>query len=423
MSKDKSIFKNKNFSLLFFGKLVSQVGDAIYNLSVAWFILSLTGSSVQMGVYIATCALIFLIFTPVGGVLADKFNRVKVLYMTDFIRGFVVLASAIVIYLDFSVSITLITLYLTGIILNVSGSIFAPASMAIVPELIEETDLLKANSFMSMIQQFSSILGVIAGGIIYGIIGPFGVFIINGISYLLSAITEVFIKPIAKKAARHDPQASFLKQLKLGLTYILKNKGLATIISFAVFLNFLFPPIVAVFLPYIFNQTLKVAVFNLSITEVALSFGGIVGAIALTKQKKEIEIRKAFIYGSLTLFPFISLIPLLLYFRTEGHLIHFAFMLLLSLILMVVGIIMSIINIPVYASLQKNINPDLLGRIFSIIMTLCSFAMPLGVLLFGWLIAQISVIPALIVNAAILALVLIVMIIKRQSLQVNFTES
>ncbi len=417
---NKPFLLGKNFALLFFGKLVSQVGDAVYNLSVAWFILTLTGSAVQMGLYIALCTLIYLIFTPMGGVFADKFSRVKIIYTTDFIRGIAVTGSAVVIFLELSTPLTLLTLYITAVILNISGSIFAPASMSIIPELVNENDLLKANSFMSMIQQFSSIIGVMAGGILYSIIGPFGIFVINASSYILSGFTELFIKPQPREIT--PLKETFFQQFRYGFAFILKNKGLMTIIFFAVFMNFLLPPIFAVFLPYIFNQSLNVAVINLSITEVALSFGGIIGAIVLTQSKKDIEIRKAFIYGSLLLFPLICSIPVLLYLRTSGELTHFVFMVILSALLAFMGLTMSIINIPVYANLQKNIKPEIQGRIFSIVMTLCSIAMPLGVLLFGWLIAQISVIPALIANGAFLGVVLILMVIKRNSIQVNFAD-
>lgn len=418
----KNMLINRNFALLFYGKLVSQIGDGIYNLAVSWFILSLTGSSLQMGIYLATCTFIFMIFTPISGVLADKFNRIKIIYWMDFIRGFAVTIAAVFIYLNISEFVTLLVLYITAITLNIAGSLFAPTSMAVVPELVDESDLTNANSFLSMVQQFSSIIGVIAGGVIYGIIGPFGVFALNASSYLLSGLSETFIKPSTKREETRNKTESFLEQLKYGFRYIISNKGLTSIIGFAVFMNFLLPPIFAVYLPYIFNQTLNVTVINLSITDVAISVGGIFGAIALTKYKKEIDIKKTFIYGSCILFILITLLPVLLYFRTNGVLVHLLFMILLSVVLMIIGVTLSIINIPVYTTLQKNVKQEIQGRIFSIVMTLCQIAMPLGVLLFGWLISKVSIIPALISNVIVLAVVIIVMIIKRNAFKVDFVE-
>ncbi|HOE06975.1 MAG TPA: hypothetical protein PLQ99_04710, partial [Bacilli bacterium] len=97
--QSKTVLKNKNYMLLFIGTLVSNMGAIFYNFAIGLYILSLTGNNAAIqGFYLGLCGIVFLVFTPIGGVIADRKNKVKIVYGTDYIRGVLIVISAISIY-------------------------------------------------------------------------------------------------------------------------------------------------------------------------------------------------------------------------------------------------------------------------------------------------------------------------------------
>ncbi|MFZ9139130.1 MAG: MFS transporter, partial [Bacilli bacterium] len=83
----KRFLINTDFALLFFGRLVSDIGHHLYNFAIGWYVLTITSSAAQAGFYMAFGTIIFVILTPVAGVLVDRWDRIKIIYITDYIRG------------------------------------------------------------------------------------------------------------------------------------------------------------------------------------------------------------------------------------------------------------------------------------------------------------------------------------------------
>jgi MFS family permease len=86
---------NAQFDKLFWGRLVSEIGHYLYHFAIGWYILDLTSSAAQTGIYLAFTGIIQVIMTPLGGVLVDRWNRVKVIYMTDFLRSGIILLAGL----------------------------------------------------------------------------------------------------------------------------------------------------------------------------------------------------------------------------------------------------------------------------------------------------------------------------------------
>ena len=198
--------KNKNFILLFFGQLVSNLGQVFYTFAISWYILDLTGSAGSSGLYLAFGAIVAIIFTPLGGVISDRFNRAKIIYITDYVRGFsILLAGLIIMYngvinigsfsLDLSsFSFKLIVLYINSFILSANSALFGPAVSAIIPSIVPDEALQKANASLQTQGSIVNIAGLVLAGALYSLIGVAAIFIINGIAYIGSAISEMFIK-------------------------------------------------------------------------------------------------------------------------------------------------------------------------------------------------------------------------------------
>ena len=86
--KKQNVFRNRNFRLVFLGALVSELGSILYSFAVSFYILDISGNNAFLqGLYLALCGVAMLVFTPVGGVMGDRFNKAKIMYLCDYLKG------------------------------------------------------------------------------------------------------------------------------------------------------------------------------------------------------------------------------------------------------------------------------------------------------------------------------------------------
>jgi len=146
--KTGGLLKNRNFMLLFIGQVVSNLGNAVFSIAVVWYIMSLVGEN-DSGAYIGIfgmCTLIpFIVFGPISGVYVDKIDRKKIIVGTDVIRGLIMIALMILMYIDFY---PLVSLFVLTIISVIFGTFFNPAVNASIPNVVDEEQLIRANSLM-----------------------------------------------------------------------------------------------------------------------------------------------------------------------------------------------------------------------------------------------------------------------------------
>ena len=83
----KNVFSVRNFRLVFFGALVSELGAVLYSFAVSFYILEISGNNAFLqGLYLALCGVMLLLFTPLGGVLGDRNNKAKIMFVCDYIK-------------------------------------------------------------------------------------------------------------------------------------------------------------------------------------------------------------------------------------------------------------------------------------------------------------------------------------------------
>jgi MFS family permease len=268
----RTIFRNRNFSLLFFGNLVSSIGNVFYNFAVSWYILQITGSALQAGTYLATGGMISILVSPFAGVIADRFNKVRIVYLTDFVRGIAVIAAGIAVGLNLSDGWTLLVLYVVTIVLSINGALFQPAVVSLQADILPPEEYQSANASINLIRSFEGIIGVLLGGTLYALLGIEWIFIINGASFILSGISEMLIhfEYIRK------PQLSWksgVEDLVGGLRYFVARKGLMQLMISILLLNFAFVPMFSNVLPFTFNQILQTSPIDFSIVQVSISVG------------------------------------------------------------------------------------------------------------------------------------------------------
>lgn len=377
-----SLYKNKNFILLFLGKLVSQVGDVIYNMAIGWYILTITQSAIQMSFYMAFGTIVYVLCGPFGGVIADRLNRKWLMVWMDIIRGATVAIIGFIMFLGFE---SIWFLYIASFILSICGAIFVPSSNALVPNIVEDEHLTKANSMAGSVNSISNIVGLVAGGALYALVGIKVIFILNAVSYILSGISEIFINYKNNIAFDEKEKRHFIRELIDTYKYIKSERGLFIIIWLGTLINFIIVPLFAVFMPYIYNQILKTSALEYSYVGSAESIGFIIGAIIISAIPQRDKINGYLKMGMVAFSLLIFNIYVFINFYTKGMIPTKGIIISFTVISLLLGTFSSIINIPLGVLMQRKIPNELLGKASSLLNTLVMAAMPIGMVVGGTL--------------------------------------
>ncbi|MCK9235157.1 MAG: MFS transporter [Acholeplasmataceae bacterium] len=406
-----NVFRNKNFTLLFFGVLVSNIAHVLFNFAISLYVLRVANqaygakqAAITQAVYLAIAGIVLLIFMPLGGVLADKLNKVRIMYMTDFIRGFTIAATALVIFfVDHTLTI-LIVLFLMNIILSINSAIFNPASSSLLRFIVDDESLQQASAYLQGSSNLQNIIGLILGGIIYATLGIQWIFLINAFGYLFSAISEMFIRYDYLEHTEADVEISFkvmTADFKSGLSYLFSQKALFATVMMALFLNFFFSPLFSNGLPYfiefglanesryLFDHFLTPETWY-AVISVSISISSILMALILSRQKTKTKYHKQLklaIVLSIACTTMTSVFMVLYYLQKitiDVTLIG------LVISLFFTGFTLMSFNVPITLIFQRNVEPKQLGKVSSVMSVLTQALVPLGSLVAGVIIAQLG---------------------------------
>ncbi|MGL5641062.1 MAG: MFS transporter, partial [Paraclostridium sp.] len=286
---------NKNFLLLWQGQLVSCLGDAFYSMALGFWVLDKTGSSAIMGILMAAVSIPRIVIGPFAGVIVDRFDRKKLILLGDFIRG---IGMIFVGYAAFNNFLEVWMVMVVGILCGICSAFFNPAVSSVIPDLVSSDNIVKANSAQQMATSTTSLIGSVSGGFIYSILGASVMFIFNGISYIVSTISEMFID--IPKVERKNTELTIKEDFKEGIKFTFGFKGLVVLLSVCFALNFFFAIFTILLRPwFMMEESLGVARYG--IISAFQSIGMIAGSVLLTNVNIKAENRAKVMLTSLLL--------------------------------------------------------------------------------------------------------------------------
>lgn len=347
-----------------------------------------------MAVFLVVDTLVVAIVSPFGGIVADRLNRKKILVWMDGVRGVVVVLAALLLY---SHVLQIWMIYVSAIFLGFCGSVFSPAAAAIIPNVVENDQLTQAVSFNNFTGSFCAALGLLLSGMLYNLIGVFAIFIINALSYFVSALLEMAVRlPSVSKAVRNGA-SSFIpsikktvEELREGLQYIVKNRLILNLTIFvAVFNLFVFPTVV-VLLPYTFNVILKAEPFQLALSQssgwIAILASNLLAPLFLKRISFRRSISLALLtYSACTLLMAPALLPQLRVFLSNWTITAW-----FSVGGLILGLAMPFVFIPINVLFQKHTLDQYRGRFWGIQSSLAAAMMPLGYFMAGFLAQRVA---------------------------------
>ncbi|MBU7017081.1 MAG: MFS transporter [Theionarchaea archaeon] len=375
--------REKNFWLYTTGMLISFTGSGVQDIALPLFILDLTGSGTAMGTFMIIATVPRLILYPLAGVIGDRVNRKFIMVSMDFGRGILVLILAFMAAQDI---LGIPSLFAAQFFMSIMNALFSPATMAMLPDLVKEEDLMRANSITEAVTSFSYIVGPILGGIIYGIGGVRAAFLINGISFLGSGVSELFIQ-YHQQTRKLENVKEVLCDLREGVSFIWNHTGLLILLAMGLCINFVVGPILAVLIPYVLRVIMEFSSEQYGIIQTAFMAGALLGNLIigsiLARTKVEKMLTRGFLIHVIIMFLFAALIfPEVM--DILGYASWIMFCAIFS-IFVIMGVASALVNTPIGVGLQKLAPTEFRARVFSVTGVIVQAVVPLGYGIMGFL--------------------------------------
>lgn len=181
--------QNHDFTRLWSGQLVSNLGDWFNSIAVLALVYDLTQSGLSTGLIIIASTLPAFILTPFAGSIVDRFDRRRIMIIADLTRGLLALGMLLVRSAD-----QIWLLYIFSGLLISFASFFGPALSAAIPNLVAKDELISANGLSSSTWGLMLAVGAAAGGIVIAVAGRDTAFVVNSLSFFFSATMIILIK-------------------------------------------------------------------------------------------------------------------------------------------------------------------------------------------------------------------------------------
>ena len=425
VEKTKNVFCYKNFTLTFLGAFVSNLGNTLYLFAVSFYILSLTNNNAFIqGAYLATGGIVYVLVTLFGGVISDRFHKGKIMFMCDYAKGGMLIAFTLLLMLVIQdPSAKVVVLFIIAVLGNIIAAIFSPAASSLLPRIVPEKSYQQAQSYNSLMQSSLGVLGVILAAILYSVLDIHVLFFIVGGCYVLSGVSEMFIKYDYQKNEDKLTVKQVFKDIGDGMKYIGKLKPLLFLMLGILLLNFFVSPLSANFLPYfvatdvashnyLFSNFLTPEMWS-SVIQVAYAIGMIIMALILSNRPQKDRIYKG-LSISLIIFAALYVVLTTIYVFFVNNLADINVMLIAFVpIGITMGMMLIAINIPITTKMLTIVDKDKLGKVNSVIDVGSQGLIPLSNFLAGLVISGLGASWLCIISTAGLSLMTIFLVVNK----------
>lgn len=378
-NKKGHAFHFSAFRHLFFARLLTVLGNGIAPIALAFAVLDIGGSVSDLGIVVASRSLFNVAFLLIGGVLADRYSRSRVLVSSSLVAA---ISQAIVAWLVLEGSATVMSLALLGTLNGAAAGIALPASSALVPQTVPAQNLRQANALIQLGIYSGTVIGASLGGILIASVGPGWGLAIDALGFALAAPLYRLIRVAAIKVG--ESQSNILLDLKEGWKEFASRAWVWSIVVQFTIINAAFSGIVMVLGPVIADASFGRA--NWGIIIAAQSVGLIVGSFLALRWRPR---RDLFIGAMLVA---LCAVPIFLLSQpASAPWLIAAFF--------IAGVAFGLFGVSWAHSLQTHIPPEKLARVYAYDAVGSFVAIPFGELVAGPLAARFGTSDVLLVAA------------------------
>ena len=373
----KNLF-NRNFVMVILGQLISIFGNSVLRFALPLYVLDKTGSVTLFGSTLAISTIPTILFSPFGGILADRANKRNLMVILDFITAIIIVSFSF--FLISGPVVVLITLLM--VIFSIIQSFYQPVVQASIPVIISKENLEQANGIVSLVNALSNLLGPILAGILYGIFGIWIVMMTGAICFFFAAVMEMFIKISFEKQTQHQHVFELIKSdFKMSFNFVTKENPIILKVMFvASGMNLLMTSMILIGLPTMIKVKLALSSQLYGITQGVMAAGMIAGGILISVIGKKVKTHKAYL---LLVYASIALVPIGLAFNKLLSSMTTYWIITLSCYVMMAAITM--FSITMISFVQRETPNHLIGKVISFILVLTQCTLPIGQVLYGFI--------------------------------------
>jgi len=358
----------KDAALFITSQTISLFGSSLVQYAIMWYITLETQSGVMMAISIICGVLPIFFLSPFAGVWADRYDRKKLIMLSD---SFIAITTFIVALFFISGFNSIILLFVASTLRAIGTAIQTPAVNAFIPQIVPSEKLTRVQGLNGSIQSAVMLLSPMISGVLLTLSTIEVIFFIDVVTAALAVVVlYLFLHVPLHHKALVKAETSYFTELKEGISYINSHLYLRELFIFLAAFMFLVSP-VAMLSPLQVTRTFGNDVWRLTAIEIAFSLGMMFGGFMIAwwggfKNKIHTMILACFVISICTIA--LGIIP-----------IFSIYLLFMTLI----GIVVPIFNTPSMVLLQQKVDPDIMGRVFGVMGMISSLVMPLGMVIFG----------------------------------------
>lgn len=367
------MIRNRNFLIILSGQLVSQIGDKFHLLALSYWVLETTQSALMMGVVMFASFFPEALIGLFAGAVVDRYDRKGIIIITDLLRGLVVLFLAALFYFD---QASVLWIIIAQVILSLNTAFFNPCIPAVLPQIVKEAQLANANSYTQLIRGISTVIGPIIGGIAAASFGYLIVFLVNGVSFLISAGLEAFLQLPHKDKV--TTKSDLIADVKEGVLFIRRDQSLMILLAVIALIHF-FVGSFQTITPVLASQLTGNGVQILGYLQTAFGTGMIAISFILAMTRSINNKESSLLFGAIFFIGLTSLVlSAMLFYGLSSPVFYIVPFFLYG------GFLISAVT-GFRTIVQKRIPNQMAGRVFGVAFSLGDISIPLAMLTYGFL--------------------------------------
>ena len=222
-SRGWKLIRTRDFGLLWWGQMTSQIGEGLNKVALLWFVYSLTGSALKMTIVGLIQTIPPLVLGPMIGVYLDRLPKKTVMVWVDLIRTVMTFLIPALYAMD---KLSLEGLYAIIFLTSIVSTVFGPALVSAVPRLVRPNELVTANALIQGTNNIGLLLGPAISGLLIAMIGAENVLYVNSATFLVSALCLMPMRLVERVRDLAACSTSVLDDLKVGFRFVFGNHSI-----------------------------------------------------------------------------------------------------------------------------------------------------------------------------------------------------
>ena len=398
---------NKNFSLLVIGQIMSLFGNMVVTTVLPFHILNISGSAFLYGLAMGLPVASLIIMTPIGGIMADRFKKHRLMFWLDVSITAIIVAYMLISGLFVEVVPVVIVKLLA---FNAIQAVYMATTASSISFLAPPSKLTTGNAVMMVVNMLSMTGGMAVAGILYDRFGLFPILVGCAICFVITAIADLFIRIPHKKQETTGSVVQIVKgDLSESVRFVLKEKPSISKCIVPIFLmELIFGSMFVIGLPVLITVHLGMSMTHVGVALAIMMFGGVVGGIVAGALGTRLNIPIGFAF---VIVGIICCIPmgLVLLFDLPQMLAYITIV-VTGTVFMLSG---KVLSIAMMTYIQGETSPELIGKVLSVLMVVPFIGQSIGYPLQGLLFQRFFATPWYVVFGATAVMMIVAVVAYR----------